>query len=557
MNDDISPDIAALLADTDSLPSSNFPSLDDIPEVKIEPTKTVSKQTNNSQISVDLTQKTFKPIEKHYMDEPSPVFSDAAYYKTSLSGENESSQRLHAMLSKYLTCKDPKDRTVYRQQIVPIYWEFLKSVSLKMNSSRTPMCKRMLLRYGVVLPSLFSAEQKDLFSKAFFENTTGEPIYYLDEWFQGISSGKITLSATDEAKPKSARNGKGGNQEEVTRLMQLQTKNNGKLQNAENMLNAKENERNMLEAELKSRVDHFCDHPIIPGKNGHKQTLTEQQKKLANEITEKLKTLLKIDREIAGYLKDLDDATDTARSIESKLQDLPTTQTEVNSADFMTEFDTVRQMAKMTIGRRGNHFPIFTREFYHCVPKGTGFRENVLDMLAWVESLDPGAFCRIHKNVQNRIVPYVILVPTYGDSGFCWEPFDKFNRVTSRGRIVIPMYPRNLQISVLLAVADLRWQVAKEKASYYWMEEGLTGQYYQWFSSQKIKGDVKEYFINDYILWMTKESDGVQKLDKEVRGIFWRHIPFAQEVKEKLKTRSLVYQELYQRDINRSMSDGY
>lgn len=556
MNDDISPDIAALLADTDSLPSSNLPSLDDIPEVKIEPAKP-SNKPSMSQGSVDLTQKCFKPIEKHYMDTPSPVFTDNTYYKTALSGENEAAQRLHAMLSKYLTCQDPKDKTVYRQQIVPIYWEFLKSVSLKMNSTKTPMCKRMLLRYGVVLPSLFTAEQKDLFSKAFFENTTDEPIYYLDEWFKGISSGKITLSATDEAKPKNVRNGKGGNQEEVTRLMQLQTKNNGKLQNAENMLNAKENERNMLEAELRSRVDHFCDHPIIPGKNGHKQTLTEQQKKLANEITDKLKTLLKIDREIASYLKDLDDATDTARSIESKLQDLPTTQTEVNSADFMTEFDTVRQMAKMTIGRRGNHFPIFTREFFHCVPKGTGFRENVLDMLAWVESLDPGAFCRIHKNVQNRIVPYVILVPTYGDSGFCWEPFDKFNRVTSRGRIVIPMYPRNLQISVLLAVADLRWQVAKEKASYHWMDEGLTGQYYQWFSAQKIKGDVKEYFINDYILWMTKESDGVQKLDKEIRGIFWRHIPFAQDVKDKLRTRSLVYQELYQRDINRSMSDGY
>ncbi|MBQ1197325.1 MAG: hypothetical protein IIX47_01815, partial [Spirochaetaceae bacterium] len=387
MNDDISPDIAALLADTDSLPSTNFPSLDNIPEVKIEPEKSISKSTTNSQASVDLTQKTFKPVEKYYMDTPSPVFADNTYYKTALSGENEAAQRLHAMLTKYLTCKDVKDKTVYRQQIVPIYWEFLKSISLKMNSSKTPMCKRMLLRYGIVLPSLFTAEQKDLFSKAFFENTTGEPIYYLDEWFQGISTGKITLSATDEAKPKSARNGKGGNQEEVTRLLQLQTKNNGKLQNAENMLNAKENERNMIEAELRSRVDHFCDHPILPGKNGHKAVLTDQQKKLANEITDKLKTLLKLDRDITGYLRDLDSANETARSIESRLQNLPTTETEVNSADFMTEFDTVRQMAKMTIGRRGNHFPIFTREFYHCVPKGTGFRENVLEILAWVESL--------------------------------------------------------------------------------------------------------------------------------------------------------------------------
>jgi hypothetical protein len=89
------------------------------------------------------------------------------------------------------------------------------------------------------------------------------------------------------------------------------------------------------------------------------------------------------------------------------------------------------------------------------------------------------------------------------------------------------------------------------------MEEGLTGNYYQWFQAQKLKGDVKIYFIQDYITWMTKESEGVQKLDKEVRGIFWRFMPFAQNLKDKLKDRNLIYQELYQRDKNRSMSDGY
>ena len=64
-------------------------------------------------------------------------------------------------------------------------------------------------------------------------------------------------------------------------------------------------------------------------------------------------------------------------------------------------------------------------------------------------------------------------------------------------------------------------------------------------------------FINDYVTWMTKEVDGVQKMDKQVRAIFWRYIPFNQQKKEELKKRSVVYQELYQRDINRSMSDGY
>ena len=105
------------------------------------------------------------------------------------------------------------------------------------------------------------------------------------------------------------------------------------------------------------------------------------------------------------------------------------------------------------------------------MPAGTGFRENVLRELAWIESIDPNCFVRIHKNMPNRIVPYTLLVPSYGDSGFCWEPFDRYNRISSRGRIVIPMYPKDLKIACITAVGDLRWQVAKEKASFDWMSE--------------------------------------------------------------------------------------
>jgi hypothetical protein len=221
------------------------------------------------------------------------------------------------------------------------------------------------------------------------------------------------------------------------------------------------------------------------------------------------------------------------------------------------EFNTVRQMVKMTIGRQGTHFPVLTSEYFHCLPSEIGTRENIINTLTWIESIDPEAFCRIYKNRLNRIIPFGVLIPSYGDTGFCWEPYDRFNRATSRGRIAIPMYPKNLKIAALTAVGDLRWQVAKEKASYYWMEEGITGHYYQWFQKMKLKGDLKESFIQDYISWMIRESDGTQKLDKELRGIFWRYMPFSQPIKERLKNRSYIYQELYQRDVNRSMSDGY
>lgn len=552
-DDELDPEVAALLdtvehspKDWQDLSVGTTVSLDDEDEK-------VGNSRTNSISDVDLSIREFKPITEFFSSTPHTIFDDPDYYKTALRGENESAQKLHNLLTKYLTCQDPKDRTVYRQQMVNVYWEFVRSLAPKMGDLSLPKCKRMLMRFGVVLPSLFTDEQKQTFSSAFVENRLGEPVYYLDEWFQEIVSGRIGISATDEARP-ARRSGNAA--EEASHLMQLKSKNSGKLQNSENLLTSKESQRAMVEAELVSRIEQICKHDVLVGLGNHKAPYSETQKRLFSEISERLRLLSKIDKELTNYLNEFKEAKSISDSLDIKLSSAPSTM-EINSSDINTEVDTVRQMAKMTVGRQGNHFPIFTREYYHCVPKGTGFRENVVDTMAWIESVDPGAFCRIHKNVSNRIVPFVILIPTYGDRGFCWEPFDRYNRITSRGRIAVPMYPKDLRIALLTAVADLRWQVAKEKASYYWMEEGLTGQYYQWLITQKLKGDVKDYFIEDYVLWMTKESEGVQRLDKEVRGIFWRHMPFSQEIKEKLKIRSLVYQELYQRDLNRAMSDGY
>lgn len=550
----LDPSIAALLdgslADSESKDTVSFT------KSLMTETPVPEKSKSNSFVpEVDLSVKEFKPITKFFNDVPSNMFEDPTYYKTAIMGEDSSSQRLHAVLSKYLTSKDIKDRMVYRQQVIMAYWELVHSMASKVVSAKFPMPKRMLLRFAVILPSLFKPEQKELFAKSILDNESGEPVYYLDEWFKGIATGQIKTSTTDEVRTVK-KTGEGAEIAEQQRLMALQNKNSGKLQNAESTLNVKESERAMLEAELKSRIDLLCDHQALSGFEPHKAGYTEMQKKAMLEVTNYLHVLSKNDKELSRLLAEFQEAKESYESVTDKIAMGPEI-VAVNSGDIETEFETVRQMAKMTCGRQGNQFPIFTREFYHCLPQGTGFRENVINILKWVESIDPGAFCRIHKNVSNRIVPFVIMLPTYGDTGFCWEPFDRYNRVTSRGRIVVPMYPRDLKIAILTAVADLRWQVAKEKASYYWMEEGLTGQYYEWIDQQKLKGDLKSYFIQDYVTWMTKESEGVQRLDKEVRGIFWRNTPFPQSLKDVLKTRSLVYADLCKKDMNRAMSDGY
>jgi len=495
----------------------------------------------------NLNSGNFPEITKRLEDIPHVTFEDPNYYKIALSGEGDIAQRVHVNLQKYLKAQDPKDRSVYRQQLIVAYWEFLINVARKTPGTLSDQ-KKYLLRFGLLHPTLLSEEFRTFFSQIIIENTYNQPVYYLDEWFRAVGNGTIRNSTTDEVRVAKNNN--------TIRLQQLMERAQGKLDGAKALLKSKDEERLIMERTLVERISQITDHFPITGLPEINNCYTDVQKRIFAEVQELMKSLYKADHDLDLFIKDFYHAEEDVKTLRTKVEEEGGfIAVDIRAVD--TEFDTVRQMAKMTIGRQGNHFPILSGEYFHSLPQEVGTRENIISELSWVESIEPEAFCRSYKNHLNRISPYVVLIPSYGDYGICWEPFDRFNRATSRGRIALPMYPKSIQIAVLSAVADLRWQVAKEKASYYWMEEGITGSYYQWFQKMKMKGDLKEAFIQDYITWMIKESDGIQKLDKEVRGIFWRHLPFSQSIKDKLRDRSYVYQELYQRDINRSMSDGY
>lgn len=496
---------------------------------------------------VNLSIKEFEKIEKFFAETPNEYFDTAEFYKVVLRGEKESAQRLHVALTKFLTADDPKDRGVFKQQVESSYWNFVSDMVPKLASGVASKEKQYAIRFGLILPTLLSAGQKDLFAKVIDGNPYCEAIYYIDEWFREIGLGKISPSATDEVRvSKKADN---------SRYTQLVEKAKGKLLTAENLLRAKSEEISRFEDSIKQNMNDIFLHDLLTIVPGAKTPYSEEQKQQISQMNGRLKKLLSLDKELQNFIADQKEADSDMRSLREKVESSGGDATNVSGA--AGEYDTIRQMAKMTCGRKGNHFPILSREYFRSTTNDVGTRENVLRELRWIESIDIQAYCRQYKNQLNRIPPFVILLPTYGDIGFCWEPFDRYNRVTSRGRIAIPMYPKSLKVSLLMATADLRWQVAKDKASSYWMEEGLTGSYYMWFQEQKLKGDIKEYFIQDYIIWMLKESEGIQKLNKEVREVFWRYMPFADSVKAKLKDRALVYYELCQRDINRQMSDGY
>jgi len=541
---EIDPEVADLIG-IDSDDQSDT-STDDVPEFTDLFEEPGGRQDGDQEEGErDFSVRSFKVPDK-FQEQPKPYFADKDFYKKILTGEGEVSKRVHSLLGSFLNSKDPQDRSLYRGRLIPAHWELAGHIAAKIHGN-PPLPKLLFLRFAVLLPTILSADQRDMISRIIFENQTREPIYYVDEWLNQVAHGQVSASAVDETKTtqRSAP-------QKVNALLE---KTRGRYEAQLSLIRNRTAEVEEQEELLKEKLQTLSIHDTLPQHNDLKGPYNEGQKSALSEMNNILRRLGTVNRDLERQFTELE-------SIQDQLDDLMEKESQlgeqtVDNRVIVNELNTVRQMAKMCVGRQGNHFPLLMKQYLRGTLSDVGTRENVIKILAEVEYLDPGIFLRTFKMQTNRIVPNIVLIPCYGDQGICWEPFERFNRATSRARLALPMYPKDFSPAVIAALGDLRWQVAKEKAQHYWMEEGLTGWYYQWFTERRMKGDVKDSFIQDYILWITKESEGTQKLDREVRDIFWRYMPFPQDVKDKLKNRGFVYNELYKKDQNRAMSDGY
>ena len=134
---ELDPEIAALLSGAASNSEStismedldNMPNASDSFDQDLLSKNSSSPRPSGGVHEVNLSLKEFAPLEKLKNETSSGVYDDPKYYKTALTNENQSAQRVHQILSKYLTCQDPKDRAVYRQQIVTCYWELLRGMA--------------------------------------------------------------------------------------------------------------------------------------------------------------------------------------------------------------------------------------------------------------------------------------------------------------------------------------------------------------------------------------------------------------------------------------------
>ncbi|MDR3139107.1 MAG: hypothetical protein LBT95_05470, partial [Treponema sp.] len=414
---DLDPEIATLFGLSASTVAATSPANSQDNSTKAE--------ENHPVPEVNLADAGFPEITKRFADVPAAALNNPNYYKIVLSGEGDIARRMHTVLQKYLNAKDVKDRGVFRQQMITVFWDFLMGVARK-SPGKLSDPQRYLLRYGILHPTFLDPENRELFSKFIIDNAYSSlPVYYLDEWLKAVGTGVVRISTTDEIRV--ARNNA------QVKIQQLLEKALGKLDGVRALLKAKAEERTNLERALQERISIIYERTPLDDVPALSACYTDNQKRAFGEIQELLKDLLRIDRDLSLFLKDFCQADADVKTLQEKMEEEgANVEADIQSLDM--EFVTVRQMTKMTIGRQGNHYPILTSEYFHNAVHDIGFRENIIPLLARIESIDPEVFCRFYKNRLNRIVPYVVLLPNYGETGICWEPFDRFNRATSRGR---------------------------------------------------------------------------------------------------------------------------
>ena len=487
-----------------------------------------------------------KPISRRELKEIdlNKVFNNSGAYNRIIAESGEYGTRFHNLLIKYTKSVEKDEKSLYREKLIPAYWNMLTSLIDSLFEDLTDE-KQALFRYGLLKHSYIDKIQKDVLLQI-NRNPKVPDFYFMDEWLLMVGNGTIKQSAVDET-IKMKKKSSSFMREKLERKL-------GSKEAELASLKQKMEHHVMLEKSLKSSISIILNHERLPDYGNIIAPYSIEQKKALSQMQEIIKDLQKSDREIDSIFRQIKYLDEEIKDLKLKTGEKVE---ELNTKTVREEFMTVRQMIKMTVGRQGNHFPFLIKSYMPKNVSDIGDKEIINNILKEVERIDPGIFIRRYKKDEHRIVPHIIIVPSYGDFGICWEPFERANRATSKGRLAIPMFPRDIKTAILYALGDLRWQIAKEKALHHWMEEGLTGNYYDYIQNNKIKGDLKESFIQDYILWIKYESQGLQKLHKDVREIFWRYIPFPQSLKETLKNRGYYYAELYKKDQNRALSRGY
>lgn len=465
------------------------------------------------------------------------------FYQSLMHLAEKPAKRLHKYLIEFLENKSPENSSNTRKNLIISYWTYLEDL-IATGVPIDEVYTKILLRYGILISSAISplVLEKILFVDVYAPPRT--TVFYLDEWLEGVGKGDISQSLLDNVKQISKDT---LILNEKQKLNQTHTLHDNLIQKAIDI----SNECADLMTSI-TTISSQIESTIETNEFGYIRPIEEDQIDDLYKCIENIQSIKLKNKQLRDAHQNIEKYNVDIQSMQQSIEETSSNPDKEGSAgqDQITvklleeELASVRQMHKMSVGKTGNHIPVLLQKFFSGRLENFGTRERVLQTIQAIEKIDYTVFFRRIKQATIRMFPSVLLLPCYGIYGFCWEPFNFYNRNSSGAKLVIPMFSSNLFNSICYAIGDFRWQIGKEEARQRWTLEGITGRYYQWAEENKIRESLKEHFINSYVQWIQWESKGTAKLHKDIRTIFWKYIPFPNELKLELKGRTSIFRKL-------------
>lgn len=163
--------------------------------------------------------------------------------------------------------------------------------------------------------------------------------------------------------------------------------------------------------------------------------------------------------------------------------------------------------------------------------------------------------------IMKSVIPDIIMMPTFGSRPVMWQEISGRNRSTP-ARFILPAFTtEKLEDMILKIIGNFRWELCRTMMGVSWNDitvKSLTSEYSDYIQfyrknrelsdelKEKIRAQTVKYrnmtreiFTADYELWINYESKGNIRLNKVVRGIFYKHCPFVKPIREFLEKQPM------------------
>ncbi len=257
--------------------------------------------------------------------------------------------------------------------------------------------------------------------------------------------------------------------------------------------------------------------------------------------------LREIEKSTSKKDKRVDNYEDNVKQVLYEIEQRVTSTCAVCSGSTSTAFPILNSMAT-----KGSLVQMYTS------------KNKIHQALKEIVNIDYSAFYRetvlkigeAREIIQEEIIPYIIILPISGSKMLLWQEMSGINK-RSRGRIVVPVFfMGDFMKNLAYSIASFRWELNKTIKGGMWadpVEGGISGEYFDYVNTykknsrltQEMKEKITERFkslrtnrdrfADDYLQWIFNEKDGIMKLNVVVREMFYKHVPFRKEVRDKLE----------------------